>query len=140
MKKSTIYGTLLKAAMKRAGTSIDKLAAASSVSGTAIVYYRNGYRDPTRDKMVAIARALNEPITAFFSDDEFSDKTPLEREESTVTALIAEGHTNLKAMAKNSTMTESRIDLTLQRLRKRGAIRYFNTHGKQSGEWHMMGK
>ncbi len=133
MKKPTIYGMLLKAAMQRAGTNVEKLAKASGVSGTAIVYYRNGYRDPTREKMIAIARALNEPITAFFSDDEFDDKTPLEREESTVIALIDEGHTNLKSMLKNSTMIESRIDRALQRLRKRNAIQYVR-RGRY-GEW-----
>lgn len=124
MKKPTVYGRLLTDAMNRNKATIQDVAEKSGVSPTAIVYYRNGYRDPTRERMISIARALNEPITAFFEADEFDDKTGLEREESTVAALIAAGYTTLHAMLKNSTMSESRIDRTLQRLRKRGDITY----------------
>ena len=133
MKKPTVYGTLLKEAMKRTGMNIDELAKASGVSNTGIVYYRNGYRDPTRERMVSIARALNEPITAFFDDEEFINKTPLERDEYIVLGLIDEGHTNLNSMIKNTLMPKSRIDLALQRLRKRGTIKHIR-RGRY-GEW-----
>ncbi len=129
MKKPTVYGRLLKDAMTRNGVSIQALTKTSGVSQTAIIYYRNGYRDPTREKMVEIARALGEPITAFFEDDEFVEKTPLEREESTVVALLDAGYTDLHSMVENSTMTKSRIDRALQRLRKRGRLKYTRRGG-----------
>ena len=60
------YSVCLKREMKEAGITNGQLAQRSGMSRQIIVFLRNEYREPTRSTVIALARGLNRPVSAFF--------------------------------------------------------------------------